>query len=105
MIIENADEEIPLVIIKTFEIQSCVRVFHFYQGSWQFKLGEILNASNEDEPSPLVRDIYTIARKDKNETTVGHVLKYVSRQTHFFVKYGGRVDMKVNCKQRYSKDL
>ena len=64
MVIENVDEEIPLVnIIKTFEIQSCVRGFHFYHDSWQPKLGEILNASNEDEPSSLVHDRYVI--KDK----------------------------------------
>ena len=40
MIIENVDEEIPLVIIKTFEIQSCIRAFHFFQDSWQPKLGD-----------------------------------------------------------------
>ena len=40
MIVENVDEEIPLVIIKTLEIQSCVRVFHFFQDSWQPKLGD-----------------------------------------------------------------
>ena len=105
MTIESADEEILLLIIATFEIQSCVRGFHFYQDSWQFKLGEILNASNEDKPSSLVHDIYTITRKGKNRKTVGHVLKHVSKQMHFFVKYGGRAGMKVNCKQQYSKDL
>ena len=40
MIVENVDEEIPLVIIKTLEIQSCVCVFHFFQDSWQPKLGD-----------------------------------------------------------------
>ena len=75
MIIENADEEIPLVIIKTFEIQSCVRVSHFYQGSWQSKLGEILNASNEGEPSSLVRDIYMQLRvKIKTKQLLGMFL-------------------------------
>ena len=47
MIIENVEEEIPVVIMKIFEIQSCVRGFHFFQDSWQPKLGEFLNASNE----------------------------------------------------------
>ena len=34
MIIEKVDEEIPLVILKAFEIQSYVRGFHFFQDSW-----------------------------------------------------------------------
>ena len=29
VVIENADEEIPLVIVKSFEMQSCVSGFHF----------------------------------------------------------------------------
>ena len=37
MIIENVNEEILLVIIKTFEIQSCVRGVYFFQDSWQPK--------------------------------------------------------------------
>ena len=41
MIIENLDEEIPLVIIKKIEIQFCPCEFHFFQDSWQPKLGEI----------------------------------------------------------------
>ena len=43
MIIENVDEEIPRVIIKTFGIKSCARGFYFFQNSWQPKPGEILN--------------------------------------------------------------
>ena len=57
MIIENVDEEIPLVIIKTFESPSCGRGFHCFQDSWQPKLGEILNASNQNNPSSLVHDM------------------------------------------------
>ena len=48
---------------------------------------------------------YAIACKDKNGKTVGHVLKYVLKQMHFFIKYSGRVEMKVNDKRWYSKDL
>ena len=71
MIIEKVDEETSLFIMKSFEMQSCVHEFHFFQNSWQPKLGEILNASNEDEPSSLVHDRYAIACKDKNGKTVG----------------------------------
>ena len=45
MVIKNVEEEILLVIIKMFVIQSCVCGFHFLQDSSQSKLGEILNAS------------------------------------------------------------
>ena len=64
-----------------------------------------MNASNEDEPSSLVLDRYAIACKDKNGQTVGQVPQYVLKQVHFFVKYGGRVEVKVNDKRPYSKDL
>ena len=77
MITENVDDDVPLVIIKTFGIQPCVRGFHFFQGSWQPKLGEKLNVSNEDEPSSLVHDRRAIVCKDKNRKTVGYVPKYV----------------------------
>ena len=36
-IIENVNEEIPLVIKKILEIKSCVRGFHFFRNSWQHK--------------------------------------------------------------------
>ena len=95
MIIEKVDEEILLVIIKTFKIQSWVRVLHFFQDTWQPKLGEILNISNEEEQSPLVHDMYAIACKDENGKTVRYFPKFVSKQMHFFIKHGVRVEMKV----------
>ena len=64
-----------------------------------------MDASNESEPSCLVHDRYVIACKVKNGNTVGDFPKYVSKQMHFFIKYGGRVEMKLNGKWRYSKDL
>ena len=41
-------------IIKTFEIQSWVCGLHFFQDTWQPRLGGILNVSNEDNSSSLV---------------------------------------------------
>ena len=46
-----------------------------------------------------------LCAKIKYEKNVGNVLKYVSQQTHFFIKYGRRGKMKVNVKRRYSKEL
>ena len=62
-----------------------------------------LNASNEDEPSSIVRDRYAIACKDKDGKTFGNFSKHVSKQMHFFIKYGGRVEIKVSGKRRYSR--
>ena len=64
-----------------------------------------MNTSNEDEPSSQVHDRYVITCKDKNEKTVGHVPKYVSKSIHFFIKYDKKMEMKVNGKLRYLKDL
>ena len=89
-IIESVNEENLLVIIKTFEIKSWVSEFHFFQGSWQPKLGETLNASNEDKQSSLVHYSYAFACKDTNRKTVAHVPKYVSKQVIFFIKCGGK---------------
>ena len=41
MIIKNVDKWIPLIIIKIFETQSYVPRFHFFQDSWQLKLGKV----------------------------------------------------------------
>ena len=70
---------ILLVIIKTFEIQSYVCGFRFFQESWQNNLEEMLNASNEDELPSLIHDRYAIVCKDKNEQTFVHGAKYVSK--------------------------
>ena len=103
MIIKNVDEETSLVIVKTFEIQSCVGVFHAFQYSWQPKLGKVLNARNKDELFSLVHDRYAVPCKDKNGKIVRHVPKYVPKPIYFFIKYGGRVKVKVNGKKQYSK--
>ena len=66
-----------------------------------------MNASNEDEPSSLVHAYMTGIKlcKDKDWKTVGHVAKNVSKEMYIFIKFGRRVEMKVNGKRRYSKDL
>lgn len=62
---------------------------------------KLLNAIIEDVPSPLSHKRYAIACKDENGETVEHVPEYVSKQIHFFIKYGERVEMNVNGKRRY----
>ena len=74
----NASVEIPLVIIKTFGYMG----FPFFQVS--YRIGEILKASNERKPSPLVHNSYAIACKDKNGKTVSHVTQAFNRSYIFY---------------------
>ena len=74
-----------MVIIKTFEIQSCVCGLHFFQDSCQPRLGEILNVSNEDDCSSLVHGRYAVACKDENGKAIGHAPKDVLNPMYFFI--------------------
>ena len=50
----------------------------------------------------ILRHSYTVVCNGK---TIGHVPKYVLNPMYFLIKYGGWVEMKVNGKRPYSKDL
>ena len=56
------------------ERQSCVRGFHFFQDFWQHKFREILNASNKDKTSSLVRDRIQLRVNIKTEELLGMFL-------------------------------
>ena len=40
-----------------------------------------------------------------NDTTVGHVPKFLSKITYFFLKLGGNLVVKITGQRRYSQDL
>ena len=40
-----------------------------------------------------------------NDTTVGHVPKFLSKTTYFFLKLGGDLVVKITGQRRYSRDL
>ena len=40
-----------------------------------------------------------------NDTTVGHVPKFLSKITYFFLKLGGDLVVKITGQRRYSPDL
>ena len=40
-----------------------------------------------------------------NDTTVGHVPKFLSKITYFFLKLGGDLVVKITGQRRYSRDL
>ena len=52
----------------------------------------------------LVEDKYAMALTF-NDTTVGHVLKFLSKITHFFLKLRGDLVMKITGQRRYSQEL
>ena len=52
----------------------------------------------------LVHDKYTIALKNKNGLTVGHVPKLMTKHCYFFLKYNGKIRVTVNGARRYSRD-
>ena len=73
-----------------------------------------MNTAPDTRPAALVEDKYAIAVKH-DEQTVGHVPKFLSKLTFFFLKewwysyggtlHGGKVIIKVNGPKRYSVDL
>ena len=74
---------IPILIEKELEGQCCVRGHHVYESNWDAKTGSKLKPCHEKRPSALVEDKYAMALKF-NDTTVGHVLKFLSKITYFF---------------------
>ena len=82
----------------------CIRGYHTYQAQWNAEVGAKLNTAPDTRPAALVEDKYAIAVKHY-EQTVGHVPKFLSKLTFFFLKHCGKVIIKVNRPKRYSVDL
>ena len=55
----------------------------------------------ETRPAALVQDKYAIALRH-NDITVGHVPKFLSKLTYFYLKYGGTLTATVSGERRYS---
>ena len=63
-----------------------------------------LTSESEKRPGALVKDKYAIAIISNNEI-VGHVPKFLSKLTFFFLKHGATLTEKVATERRYSFDL
>ena len=98
------DLKIPIFVEKEFTVQCCIRRYHTYQAQWNAEVGAKLKTAPDTRPAALVEDKYAIAVKH-DEQTVGHVPKFLSKLTFFFLKHGGKVIIKVNGPKRYSVDL
>ena len=95
---------IPIVIEKELEVECCVRGHHVYESNWDAKTGSKLKPCHEKRPSALVEDKYAMALKF-NDTTVGHVPKFLSKITYFFLKLGGVLVVKITGQRLYTRDL
>ena len=98
------DLEIPVILEKEFTVQCCIRGYHTYQWQWNAEVGAELGAVPDTRTTALVKDKYAIAVKN-DEQTVGHIPMFLSKLAFFFLRYDGKVSIKVNEPRRYSVDL
>ena len=95
---------IPIVFEKELEVECCVTGHHVYESHWDAKTGSNLKPCHEKRPSALVEDKYAMALI-LNDTTVGHIPKFLSKITYFFLKLAGDLVVKITGQRRYSRDL
>ena len=98
------DLEIPIILEKEFMVQCCIRSYQTYQSQWNAEVGTELGAVPDTRTTALVKDKYAIAAKN-GEQTVGHIPMFLSKLTFFFLRYDGKVSIKVNGPRRCSVDL
>ena len=96
------DLEIPIILESEFSAAFQLHIYNWAQ--WTAEIGSILTREPEKRPGALVENRYTIAIISNNQT-VGHVPKFLSKLTFFFLKHGGTLTVKVTGERRYSFDL
>ena len=97
--------EIPIILEREVSAACCIRGYHIYSwAQWTAEIGSILTSEPEKRPGALAEDRYAIAIISHNQT-VGHVPKFLSKSTFFFLKHGGTLTVKVTGERRYSFDL
>ena len=95
---------IPIMIEKEFTVERCVRGHHVYKSKWEAKVDSELKACHEIRLGALTEDKYAMALKHK-DVTVGHVPKFLSKITYFYLKHGRNLLVKIIGKKQFSKDL
>ena len=96
--------EILAIVEKEFTTQCCIRGYHTYQSQWNEEVRAESGAVQDTRTTALFKDKYAIAVKN-GEQTVGHIPMFLSKLTFFFLRYDGKVSIKVNGPRRYSVDL
>ena len=98
------DLEIPVILKREFTVQCCIWGYHAYQSQRNAEVGAELGAVPDTRTTALVKDKYAIACKNGKQT-VRHIPMFLSKLTFFFLRYDGKVSIKVNGPRRYSVDL
>ena len=80
-------------------VQCCIRGYHTYLTQWNAEVGAELGAVPDTRSTALVKDKYAIAVKS-GEQTVGHIPMFLSKLTFFFLRYDGKLSIKVNGPRR-----
>ena len=63
-----------------------------------------MTAQYEARPGTLVQDKYAIALTQK-DVIVGHIPKFLSKKTYFYLKHGADLLVEIIGKRQYSRDL
>ena len=92
---------IPIMIEKEFTVERCVRGHHVYKSKWEAKVDSELKACHETRLGALTEDKYAMALKHK-DVTVGHVPKFLSKITYFYLKHGRNLQVKIIGKKQFS---
>ena len=97
-------KDIPILVEREFTVECCVRGHHVYQKEWEAEIGSKLTAQYETRPGALVQYKYAIALKQKDAID-GHIPKFLSKITYFYLKHGGDLLVEIIGKRQYSRDL
>ena len=65
----------------------------------------LTNSSFLTLPGLLIHDKFAIALGNNDAVAVGHVLKFMSKLTYFFVKRGIHIKCEITAGKKYSKDF
>ena len=82
--------EIPVFLEKEFNVLCCIKGYRIYQTQWNAEIGTRLTTAPETRPGALAEDKYAIAVIN-NGKTFGHVPKFLTKLTFFFLKNGGKL--------------
>ena len=86
-------------------MKCCVCGCHIFKSFCDAPIGSVLSSKHEDDPQSLFYDKYAIALINSELVAVGHLPKFVSKLTHFFVKHAGKIRCEITGSKRYSSDL
>ena len=65
----------------------------------------LVRFSHEDDLQSLIHNKFAIALVNNYSVTVGHIPKFISKLTNFFLKHGGHIKCKIDGGKKYSKYL